>query len=159
MADITALGWDPHTLGELDHQQLKPPYIRLNSHTAGDLGDTVFSFDLRVAKPNKNFLTTQVLHSMEHLLLAGFRKYLGKKFISVAPMGCQTGFYLILLNEGSADKVCHIYESILNDILSADSVPYASLDSCGQAIHHDLEGSQKLAQELLEQKENWRQVI
>ncbi len=156
---MTELGWDPSTLGELDHRQLKPPYVRLNARTIGEHGDSVFSFDLRVAQPNKNFLSTQILHSMEHLLIAGCRKYLNNKFISVAPMGCQTGFYLILLNEGNADKICHIYESILQDILTADSVPYASLDSCGQAIHHDLEGSKKLAQALLLQKENWRQVI
>jgi len=159
MVDIEALGWDLNTLGELDHQTLKPPYVRLNSHTVGEKGDVVYFYDLRISQPNQNFLSTLVLHSFEHLLIAGFRKYLGENYICVAPMGCQTGFYLVLLNVGEADRVCTVYENILSDILTADVVPYVGVDTCGQAVHHDLEASKELAQKLLSAKAEWRQIL
>src|SRR3990167_11014164 len=129
MVDIIKLGWSINTLGEIDHQKVKPPYVRLISCTPGHHGDVVYAYDLRVSQPNKDFLATKVLHSFEHLLLAGFKKYFGERFINVAPMGCQTGFYLVLLNEGVAEKICEVYENILSDILQADFVPYAAPDS------------------------------
>lgn len=159
MIDVIKLGWNIETLGEIDHKKVKPPYVRLVSCTSGHNGDTVYFFDLRVSQPNKDFLTTTVLHSFEHLLLAGFRKYFGEHFINVAPMGCQTGFYLVLLNEGEAKKICRVYENILLDILQTDVVPYAAPETCGQFIHHDLEKSKILAEKILQNKENWRVVL
>ncbi len=44
-------------------------------------GDSVYCIDLRVTSPNKEYLSTTELHSMEHFLLAGFRKYLPDNFI------------------------------------------------------------------------------
>ena len=157
--DTQTLGWDPLTLGELDHQLVKAPYVRLNSCTTGEQGDRVFFYDLRVCQPNQETLSTIVLHSFEHLLLAGFKQYFGNHFICVAPMGCQTGFYLVLLNEGDARGICDAYEKILTGILQAKEVPYANLENCGQAVHHDLLASQQLAQTLLDQKESWRQIL
>ena len=159
MINLTKLGWDAKTLGEIDHQKVKPPYVRLSTYTTGEKGDIVYFYDLRIAQPNAKSLTTKVLHSFEHLLLAGFRKQLGEHFICVAPMGCQTGFYLVLLNEGEAEKICALYATILLDILQTDNVPYASVVNCGQAVHHDLSSSKALARELLSHKADWRQVL
>ncbi len=159
MIDLVELDWDPKTLGEIDHQLVTPPYVRLNTYNIGEKGDIVYSYDLRVTQPNQEFLSTKILHSFEHLLLAGFRKYAGKDFVCVAPMGCQTGFYLVLLNIGDAETVIQYYENILQDILNSDAVPYATPDNCGQAIYHDLEGSKQLAQTLLDNKNQWRQVL
>src|SRR5258705_13579155 len=101
MINLEQLGWEAHTIGELDHQLLKAPHVKLRALTTGENGDGVFSVDLRINQPNKDeYLSTTELHSFEHFLLFGFQKYLPQNFISVAPMGCQTGFYLILLNEG-----------------------------------------------------------
>jgi S-ribosylhomocysteine lyase len=159
MLDVQELGWDPKTLGELDHQILKAPYVRLSSCTKGKHGDVVYFYDLRATQPNKDYMSTRLLHSFEHLLLAGFRKHMEKQFICVAPMGCQTGFYLILLNEGNAGTVHAVYETILKEILALEAVPYASVDCCGQADHHDLAASQQLASQLLEQKATWREIV
>ena len=159
MTDLAALGWDVNTIGELDHQQVKAPYVKLTSCTTGENGDRVFFYDLRVCQPNQEVLSTIVLHSFEHLLLAGFRRYYSDHFICVAPMGCQTGFYLVLLNEGDASTLCNTYEQILTDILHAKEVPYANLKNCGQAAHHNLSESQELARSLLNQKDHWRHVL
>ncbi len=159
MINLEQLGWETHTIGEIDHQKLKAPHVKLRALTTGEHGDGVYSVDLRINKPNTEYLSTTALHSFEHFLLAGFRKYLPENFISVAPMGCQTGFYLILLNEGNADKICEVYETILNDILAATEVPYANIRECGHYENHSLEMAQDVAQKLLDSKSEWRKVL
>ena len=157
--DVKSLGWNPQTLGEIDHRDVSAPYVRLSSYLQGKAGDTTFVYDLRVTQPNNSYLTTGILHSFEHLLLAGFRKHMPDTFVSVAPMGCQTGFYLILQNEGRFEEVARVYQAILEDIMVSKEVPYASADNCGQAVHHDLPGSKTLAKALLDAKTQWSQVF
>ena len=159
MINLEQLGWETNTIGELDHQLLQAPHVKLRALTTGENGDGVFSVDLRINRPNTEYLSTTELHSFEHFLLFGFQKYLPQNFISVAPMGCQTGFYLILLNEGNAERICNIYERILNDILVATEVPYANIRQCGHYENHNLELAQQVARSLLEKKSEWRKVL
>lgn len=159
MLNIEQLGWKPGTVGELDHRLLKAPHVKLRSFTQGNQGDVVYCVDLRINQPNSVFLSATEMHSFEHFLLAGFQKYLPENFLSVGLMGCQTGFYLVLYNEGNAEKICGTYEYILNDILNADEVPYANIEQCGNYKNHSLELAQNLARRLLNEKSNWRQVV
>jgi S-ribosylhomocysteine lyase len=159
MINLEQLGWETGTIGELDHQLLKAPHVKLRALTTGENGDGVFSVDLRINQPNSEYLSTTELHSFEHFLLFGFQKYLPQNFISVAPMGCQTGLYLILLNGGNAEKICNIYEKILNDILMATEVPYANIRQCGHYENHNLGLAQDVARKLLDKKSEWRKVV
>jgi len=159
MLSLEQLGWEAQTIGELDHRKLKAPHVKLRSLTKGENGDAVYSVDLRINQPNISYLSTTELHSFEHFLLAGFKKYMPENFISVAPMGCQTGFYLILLNEGDAQKICGVYEAVLNDILIAKEVPYANIRECGHFENHNLDLAKDIARRLLDSKSSWRQVL
>ncbi len=159
MADVLALGWDPTTVGELDHRRLQAPHVKLRSRRQGPKGDEVYCVDLRINKPNTVFLSSTEMHSFEHFLLWGFQKYMPDNFLSIGLMGCQTGFYLVLLNEGRADKICEVYEKILRDILTASEVPYANIEQCGNYRNHSLELAQKLARRVLDAKPGWRQVV
>lgn len=146
-------------MGELDHRFVKAPYIRLSSGKCGSRGDCAYVFDLRITQPNTNYMSTLQIHSVEHLFLAGFRKHLPGSFISVAPMGCQTGFYLILLNEARASVVRKIYKKILTEILSMREIPYANDKDCGQSIHHSIKEAKKIAKMLLRAEEKWLSVF
>jgi len=159
MVNVEQLGWVPETVGELDHRLLKAPHVKLRSFTTGPAGDVVYSVDLRINEPNKTYLSSTEMHSFEHFLLEGFLKYMPQHFISVGLMGCQTGFYLILFNEGKAERICSVYETILKDVLKAEKVPYANIQQCGNFKNHSLEMAQNLAQRVLDAKSNWRQVL
>ncbi len=159
MVETTELGWEAETAGELDHRRLKAPSVKLRSITVGAKGDIVYCVDLRLCKPNVDILSITEMHSFEHFLLAGFQKYLPNSFISIGLMGCQTGFYLVLLNEGRAERICQVLEAILEDILAADQVPYARIDQCGNYKNHSLAQAQALAEQLLAAKNRWRQVV
>ena len=159
MIKVEELGWNASTVGELDHRLLKAPTVKLRSYTEGRHGDVVYCVDLRLMKPNTEFLSITELHSMEHFLLEGFQKYMPENFISIGIMGCQTGFYLVLLNEGEAQKICNVYANILEDILTAEKVPYAKIQECGNYQNHDLELAQKVAKKVLAQRSSWLQVV
>ena len=158
MVNVETLGWEARTVGEIDHRLLKAPHVKLRSFTEGEKGDVVYCVDLRINRPNTEYLSTTELHSVEHFLLAGFRKYMPENFLSVGIMGCQTGFYLVLLNEGNAKRICNVYESILNDMLEAKEVPYTSIQECGNYQNHSLELAQKVARRVLDGRSNWQQV-
>lgn len=156
MIDYQTLGWNPATVGELDHRLLKAPTLKLRSARPGPGGDVVYSIDLRLKRPNTgDVLSITEMHSLEHFLLEGFNRYLPENFISVGLMGCQTGFYLIFLNEGRAEVLRETLEKILNDILAAGGVPYQRIDQCGNYQNHSLELSQAIAREVLAARSGW----
>ncbi len=159
MVDTTELGWDATAAVELDHRRLQAPSVKLRSITVGPHGDSVYCVDLRICKPNEEVVPITAMHSFEHFLLEGLQKYLPGNFISIGLMGCQTGFYLVLLNEGHADRICQVLENILSDMLKAGDVPYATIEQCGNFQNHSLEQAQALARRLLEAKGVWRQVV
>jgi len=160
MIDFEQLGWEVSTVGELDHRRLKAPHVKLRSATPGANGDVVYCVDLRINRPNAGqYLSSTELHSVEHFLLEGFQRYLPKNFLSIGIMGCQTGFYLVLLNEGNARKICEVYKNILTDMLSAREVPYANIEQCGNYQNHNLELAQNVARRVLEAQSNWLQVV
>ncbi len=159
MTDVERLGWDPATVGELDHRRLQAPHVKLRARRQGPNGDVVYCVDLRINKPNTEFLSSTEMHSFEHFLLWGFQKYLPDNFLSIGLMGCQTGFYLVLLNEGRAERISEVYEKILSDVLVASEVPYANIEQCGNYRNHSLDLAQKLARRVLEAKSSWRRVV
>jgi len=159
MVNLEQLGWETNTVGELDHRLLKAPHVKLRSANEGPKGDVVFCVDLRINLPNVEYLSSTEMHSYEHFLLAGFQKYMPQNFLSIGLMGCQTGFYLVLYNEGNAEKICHVYENILNDVLIASEVPYANIAQCGNYKNHSVELAQGVARKVLAARSNWRQVV
>jgi len=159
MVNLEQLGWETNTVGELDHRLLKAPHIKLRSANEGIKGDIVYCIDLRINQPNVEYLSSTEMHSYEHFLLAGFQKYMPENFISIGLMGCQTGFYLVLYNEGNANKICNVYENILNDVLIATEVPYANIAQCGNYKNHSVELAQGVARKVLAARSNWRQVV
>jgi len=160
MINVEELGWEVRTVGELDHRLLKAPHVKLRSANPGANGDVVYCVDLRINKPNAGeYLTSTECHSVEHFLLEGFQRYMPENFLSIGIMGCQTGFYLVLLNEGRADKIREVYKCILTDMLSATAVPYANIEQCGNYQSHSLEAAQNVAKRVLEAQSNWQQVV
>ena len=159
MVDLEKLGWRAETVGELDHRLLKAPHVKLRSATAGKAGDVAYCVDLRITKPNEECMSMTELHSLEHFLLAGFRRYLPESFLSVGIMGCQTGFYLVLLNEGDAERIFEAYGKILTDILKADEVPYAKVSECGNFRNHSLPLAKKAARRVLDARADWSRIV
>lgn len=141
----------------LDHTKVAAPYVRLAGKVQGENGDEVFKYDLRFKQPNKEFMEMPALHSIEHLMAENIRDY-SDKIVDLSPMGCQTGFYLSVINHNNYDDILSILENTLEDVLKATEVPACNVVQCGWAESHSLEGAKELAKDMLRKKEEWRQV-
>ena len=157
----TTIGNDSNEsyIEEIDHQKVRAPYVRLSSCSIGEKGDIACVYDIRLTQPNTAYLKADVLHSLEHFLLAGFREKMKDNFVCVAPMGCQTGFYLILLNFKDVDKLCVILQALLNEVLLKENVPYLDSASCGQYLYHNLNATKQVIEQFLENQSDWRNIF
>ncbi|NWO09057.1 S-ribosylhomocysteine lyase [Chromohalobacter salexigens] len=142
----------------LDHTKVKAPYVRLAGIKTGEQGDVIHKYDLRICQPNKAHMEMPALHSLEHLMAELSRNHTDK-ILDISPMGCQTGFYISLINHDDYDDVLDLIDKTLNDVLVAEDVPACNEMQCGWAASHSLEGAQALARDLLAKRNEWNQVF
>ena len=141
----------------LDHRTVKAPYVRLADRKALPHGDVLVKYDVRFTQPNVAHLDMKTVHSVEHLFAEKSRNH-SSAVVDFSPMGCQTGFYLILSGAPGYDEVLALIEATLTDILSATEVPAANEVQCGWGANHSLEGAQEAARGFLAQRAEWAQV-
>lgn len=159
MVNVEQLGWKKEWVGELDHRLLKTPSVKLRSAIETPQGDVVYSVDFRFRLPNNNdYLTDTEMHSIEHFILEGLQRLLPDNFISIGLMGCQTGFYIILLNEGRFEVITNVLAQILEGISQASEVPYCNIEQCGNYKNHSLQAAQQVAKEILAARSQWHEV-
>ncbi|MEH6945128.1 S-ribosylhomocysteine lyase [Bacillus sp. JJ722] len=133
---------------ELDHNAVKAPYVRhCGVHKVGSDG-VVNKFDIRFCQPNKQAMKPDAIHTLEHLLAFNIRKHSEKydnwDVIDISPMGCQTGFYLVVSGEPTVAEIIDVLEDTMKDGVDVVEIPAANEKQCGQAKLHDLEGAKKL---------------
>ena len=134
---------------ELDHRIVKAPYIRKASVLNGKNGDVVTKFDLRFLQPNKGEMPTASMHALEHLLATYLREEY-EDIIDLSPMGCRTGFYLIVWGEPGAGKIKEVLENSLKKVLEAEEVPASNEIQCGNYRDLSLFGAKEYAKMVLE---------
>src|SRR6185312_11725623 len=98
----------------LDHTKVAAPYVRLAGTKQGTHGDEVYKYDLRFMQPNKEFMKMDALHSIEHLMAENIRNH-SDKVVDLSPMGCQTGFYLSVINHDDYEDILAVLEKTLLD--------------------------------------------
>ena len=142
----------------LDHTKVKAPYLRLAAKKQGEHGDVIFKYDLRIRQPNQEHMEMPALHSLEHLMAELSRNHNGH-VVDISPMGCQTGFYVSLLNEPEYQTALDLIEKTLRDVLEATEVPACNPVQCGWAASHSLEGAKELARKLLDKRSEWETIF
>ena len=98
------------------------------------------------------------VHSLEHMM-AEFSRNHSDKIVDISPMGCQTGYYLALINHEDYDDVLTILEKTLLDVLDATEVPACNEVQCGWAASHSLDGAKNIARTMLEKKDEWKRIF
>ena len=112
-------------------------------------GDAV-TYDLRMKKPNNgSFISPKSLHTIEHLLATYVRNSEYSDSISYAgPMGCRSGFYLIVRDcVSKADVLELVKKSFLFIADFSGEIPGSSKAECGNYLEHDLKAAKKDAAE------------
>ena len=123
----------------VDHTAIIPGIFTSREDHVG--GDAVTTYDIRLKRPNREpVIDVAAMHSLEHIIATYLRNDPSWKdeVIYWGPMGCLTGFYLIL--KGSR-KPQEIYDLILRAFRSVDEaqvVPGATAKNCGHYLMHNL---------------------
>ena len=142
----------------LDHTKVVAPYVRLVGVTTGKQGDTVHKYDLRFKQPNQAHMEMPGLHSLEHLMAELIRNH-SDRILDIGPMGCQTGFYLSVINHDDYEDILNIIEKTLRDVLDAETVPACNEVQCGFAASHNLALAKVYAKDMLEERQAWSNVF
>ena len=134
---------------ELDHRKVKAPYIRKCCTLNGPQGDYVTKFDIRFLQPNKEAFGTAAMHGLEHLLATYLREEL-EGLIDLSPMGCRTGFYLVMWGDVEAKIVKEGLERALEKVLNAEEMIAATSVECGNYRDLSLFGAKEYAKYVLD---------
>ena len=134
----------------VDHRFIKEwVYI---SRIDGD----ITTYDLRMKKPNKDdFLSNKEMHSFEHLFATFMRNgTLSADVIYAGPMGCQTGFYLLIRNAKHQEVLDEIKRVLMEISVYDGEMPGNSEIECGNYKTLDIGAAKKTAKEYLEKIKN-----
>lgn len=141
----------------LDHRTVAAPYLRVADRKTLPAGDRLTKFDVRFTQPNVAHLESETVHSLEHLMAEHMRNHTDA-VIDVSPMGCRTGFYVLLAGDLTPEEFEPVLAATLEDVLAATEVPAANEVQCGWGAHHSLEGAQAAARAFLDARAEWLTV-
>lgn len=141
----------------LDHRSVAAPYVRIADRKELPGGDTLVKYDVRFTQPNQAHLEMPAVHSIEHLTAEHMRNHTDA-LIDFSPMGCQTGFYALMLGV-ETEEFLPLLEATFRDILDAEEVPAANEVQCGWGANHSLEAAQDAVRAMLDRRAEWAQVM
>ena len=124
----------------IDHIRLKPGLYVSRKDKVGK--ETVTTFDLRVTKPNDEpVMNTAEVHTIEHLAATYLRNdpEWGSRVLYFGPMGCRTGFYLLVAGDYSSKDLLPLVRSCFGFVADFEGdVPGASAVDCGNYLDMSL---------------------
>ncbi len=137
----------------IDHIKLQPGVYVSRKDTIG--AETITTFDLRMTSPNEEpVMNTAEMHTIEHLAATYLRNHPAykDKTIYFGPMGCRTGFYLLLAGNLTSESIVPLMVEMFEFIRDFhDEVPGASAKDCGNYLDMNLPMANYLAKKYLDQ--------
>lgn len=136
----------------IDHIKLKPGVYVSRKDNVG--AEVITTFDLRMTSPNEEpVMNTAEVHTIEHLGATFLRNHpeYGSKTIYFGPMGCRTGFYLLLAGDYSSRDILPLIVEMYEFIRDFQGeVPGASAKDCGNYLDMNLPMANLLAKRYLD---------
>ena len=135
----------------VDHLKLLPGvYVSRKDCTGTDI---VTTFDIRMTRPNfEPVMNTAEIHAVEHLGATFLRNHdtMGEKVVYFGPMGCRTGFYLLLTGDYTSKDVVPLVLDCFRFIRDyRGEVPGASPKDCGNYLDMNLPMANYMAKRYL----------
>ena len=135
----------------INHLKLLPGvYVSRVDYVAGN---PVTTFDLRMTAPNREpVMNTAEMHTIEHLGATFLRNdpEFGEKDIYFGPMGCRTGFYLVLAGEYKSRDIVPLMQRMFTFIAEFEGdIPGAAARDCGNYLDQNLGMAKYLAKKYL----------
>jgi len=119
-------------------------------------GSALTTFDIRMKLPNREpVLGNPEIHTLEHLFavyLRGNDSGWADNVVYIGPMGCRTGFYLILKGDFAADDILSLVKGMFVAVANfAGDVPATTSIECGNYLEHNLVTAQWEARKFYEE--------
>lgn len=137
----------------IDHIRLQPGIYVSRKDKVG--AETVTTFDLRITSPNEEpVMNTAEVHTIEHLGATFLRNHpeYKEKTIYFGPMGCRTGFYLLLAGDYASRDIVPLMQQMFEFIRDyRGEVPGASPMDCGNYLDMNLPMARYVAGRFLEE--------
>ncbi len=135
----------------IDHIKLLPGlYVSRKDYVGSEI---ITTFDIRMTKPNEEpVMNTAEMHTIEHLAATYLRNHseYGSKTVYFGPMGCRTGFYLLLAGDYESRDIVPLMQEMFAFIRDFhDEVPGASARDCGNYLDMNLPMANYLAEKYL----------
>ena len=124
----------------VDHTRIVPGIFTSRVDVLGEY--KVTTYDIRLKKPNREpVIDVLAMHSLEHLIATYLRNDPGWKdeVIYWGPMGCLTGFYLILKGSRAPRELYSLLLEAFRSVAAAETVPGTAPENCGYYRMHNLE--------------------
>ena len=135
----------------IDHIKLLPGVYVSRKDRIG--AETVTTFDLRLTAPNREaVMGTGQMHTMEHLGATYLRNHpiWKDRVIYFGPMGCRTGFYLLLAGDLTSREIVPLMTEMWEFIRDFEGdIPGASARDCGNYLDLNLPMARYLADKYL----------
>ena len=132
----------------VDHTRIVPGIFTSRVDHLGD--DAVTTYDVRLKRPNvEPAIDVAAMHSLEHLIATSLRNDPDWKdeVVYWGPMGCLTGFYLILKGERKPQELYDLMLQSFRAVADAQEVPGAAPVNCGNYRMHNLDMAKWYAKE------------
>jgi len=123
----------------IDHTAIIPGIFLSRADKVG--GGMVTTYDIRLKKPNREpAIDVAAMHSLEHLIATHLRNDPVWKddIVYWGPMGCLTGFYLILKGNRAPHELYDLMLDAFRSVATAEEVPGATEVNCGHYRMHNL---------------------
>ena len=137
----------------IDHIRLIPGVYVSRKDPVGD--SVITTFDLRMTNPNEEpVMNTAEMHAMEHLGATFLRNHpvFGSRIIDFGPMGCRTGFYLLLAGDYESTDIVNLMIEMYEFIRDFEGeIPGASAKDCGNYLDMNLPMAKWLARKYLDE--------
>ena len=137
----------------INHLKLLPGVYVSRKDPAG--GAVITTFDLRMTRPNcEPVMNTAEMHAIEHLGATFLRNHpvYGDKVIYFGPMGCRTGFYLLLCGDFESVDIVPLLTEMFEFIAAYEGeIPGASPRDCGNYLDMNLPMAKYLARKYLDE--------
>ena len=120
-------------------------------------GDVV-TYDIRMKLPNGgDYINMGAAHTLEHLFATYARNSeWGEHILYVGPMGCRTGFYLLVRDSMThAQAIALVQESMAFIRGFEGEIPGNKREECGNYLDHDLQGAKQLGADMVGVLQNW----
>lgn len=137
----------------VNHLTLLPGiYVSRKDHIGAEV---VTTFDIRMTRPNfEPVMNTAEVHTIEHLgatFLRNHKEY-ADKIVYFGPMGCRTGFYLILAGEYESKDIVELMKELFAFMRDfKDEVPGAAARDCGNYLDMNLPMANYLAKKFYDE--------